>query len=110
PLDREPPITLFVSEVTRPEALRPRDNGAFRHETAWPPPHVRPQPFHLGADGRLEPEAGTAGARDLGYRPDVGVAAGRYAIGQMLPGWGMADDQRLDEGLSLVYTAEPVGE
>src|SRR5437016_6195712 len=26
----------------------------------------------------------------------------------MLPGWGMGDDQRLDEGVSLVYTSEPV--
>src|SRR5207248_7928536 len=94
----------------RPEALRTRDNGDFQHETAWPPPHVRPQPFHLGGDGRLKPDVGAAGTRELEYRPDVGVAAGRYAIGQMLPGWGMGDDQRLDEGLSLAYPAEPAGD
>lgn len=109
-LDQEPPITLFVTEFTQPEALRPHDNGAFQHETSWPPPHVQPRSYYLGADGSLRAEVGAAGARDLDYRPDVGMAAGRYAIGQMLPGWGMGDDQRLDEGLSLVYTTEPVGE
>src|SRR5262249_40390968 len=43
-------------------------------------------------------------------RPDVGIGAGRYVIGQMLPGWGMGDDQRLDEGLSGVFTGEVLGE
>ncbi len=106
PLEKEPPVTLFVREFTRPEALRRQDNGEFRCEKHWPPEHVRVASLHLAAAGRLAPPGSEAaeGEDQLVYRPDVGIAAGRYAIGQMLPGWGMADDQRLDEGLSLVYT------
>lgn len=111
PLDREPPITLFVREFTKPEALRRQDNGTFRHEEQWPPARAQPLPLHLGAQGRLLPgpaEVVPPGKSDLVYRPDVGIAAGRYVIGQLLPGWGMPDDQRLDEAFALVYTADPV--
>jgi predicted acyl esterase len=112
PLDNEPPVALFVREHTRPEALRRQDNGQFRCEKQWPPEHVAVEALHLTAAGRLS-FGGSEGVEEqdeLVYRPDVGIAAGRYAIGQMLPGWGMADDQRLDEGLSLVYTADPFHE
>lgn len=66
-----------------------------------PHPHTETSPGTLAA-------CPTADATtSLTYRPDVGIAAGRYVIGQMLPGWGMPDDQRLDEGLSLVFTGDP---
>ncbi len=109
PVDREPPVTLFVREFTRPEALRRHENGGFRHEAEWPPAHARAEMLHLAADGSLVPWVAEGTAKEqseLVYRPDVGIAAGRYAIGQMLPGWGMGDDQRLDEGLSLVFTGD----
>lgn len=107
PLEKEPPITLFVREFTRPEALRRVDNGRFQHETEWPPARTKPVSYLLKADGTMSsanPVEKTSAKQELVYRPDVGIAAGRYVIGQMLPGWGMPDDQRLDEGLSLVYT------
>lgn len=108
PLEKEPPVTLFVREFTPPDVLRRQDNGTFRHETQWPPPETRPQTLLLTSQGRLidQAKAAPAGQSPLAYRPDVGVAAGRYVIGQMLPGWGMPDDQRLDEPFSLVYTAD----
>src|SRR5262249_27105108 len=103
PLDREPPVTLFVREHTPPAALRHEDAGEFRHESQWPPGHVQTHAFPLTAMGLIVLPKHDLGvrseARHLVYRPDVGVAAGRYVIGQMLPGWGMSDDQRLDEGL-----------
>jgi len=46
----------------------------------------------------------------LSYEPSVGVAAGRYVIGQLPPIWGMPLDQRLDEPHSLVFTTEPLKE
>jgi predicted acyl esterase len=109
PLEAEPPITLFVEEFTRPAPLRRQASGAFRRERQWPPAHVRPMPAGLRAAGGLDLAGATgapSGRCELTYRPDVGLAAGRYAIGQMLPGWGMPDDQRLDEGLSLVFTSD----
>lgn len=108
PLDKEPPVVLFVSEFTKPHVLRKQDNGAFRAEMQWPVSPARVSELFLGEAGRLDGKdaPGTRpGKTDLEYRADVGVAAGRYAIGQMLPGWGMPDDQRLDEPHSLVYTA-----
>lgn len=110
PLEKEPPITLFVREHAPPEVLRHQENGAFRHATQWPPKDTRPQTLLLNSMGRLiaenENRMASAGKSDLPYRVDVGMAAGRYVIGQMLPGWGMPDDQRLDEPYSLVYTAD----
>jgi predicted acyl esterase len=113
PLENEPPVTLFVREFTRPEALRRLDEGVFRHEAAWPPERVKPLALHIAEQGVLRPEGGGGrpapeGMSDLVYRADVGIAAGRYVIGQLLPGWGMPDDQRLDEPFSLVYTADPL--
>ncbi len=108
PLENESPVTLFVREHTPPEALRRQENGYFRCEKQWPPEPIRIEKLHLAPTGRLTPQAAAEGRSELVYRPDVGIAAGRYAIGQMLPGWGMGDDQRLDEGLSLVFTADPI--
>lgn len=108
PVDREPPVVVFVREFTRPAALRREENGRFRSEPGWPP-QGQERVLNLSPDARLlANEAPAAGRSDLCYRPDVGIAAGRYAIGQMLPGWGMGDDQRLDEALSLTFTADPV--
>ena len=109
PLEREPPVVVFVRDYTAPAPLRRTDAGYFRCEPTWPP-CAATQSWELGSQGCLslvEPgnkKPVAAGSDAFVYRPDVGIAAGRYAIGQFTPGWGMADDQRLDEGLSLVYT------
>jgi predicted acyl esterase len=112
PLDAEPPVVLFVREFAPPDLLRREEPGRFRAEVDWPPAHVRPLTAFIAEPGRLDLDGSArAEARaELRYRPDVGVAAGRYAIGQMLPGWGMPDDQRLDEPFSLVYTSDPLKE
>ena len=113
PVDREPPVTVFVREYTPPAPLRRQDPGYFRNEAAWPPKAIVAS-YLLGPEGSLGAPATTStalpGADLLAYRPDVGIAAGRYAIGQFTPGWGMADDQRIDEGLSLVYSTKPITE
>ena len=109
PVDREPPVTLFVRDYTAPAPLRHQDAGYFRNEAHWPPV-ARTMALRLGSSGTLRVagehrEAVEHDGQDsFNYRPDVGIAAGRYAIGQFTPGWGMADDQRLDEGLSLLYS------
>jgi putative CocE/NonD family hydrolase len=90
----EPPVILFQREFTRPEALRREDNGRFIAMDDWPPRDV--QPYQIPLD--------SVGTCQLAYRADAGIAAGRYAIGQMLPGWGMSDDQKLDEPFARVFT------
>src|SRR5262249_46341750 len=84
----------------------------FIAEADWPPAHACAETLHL-TEGSLVPWAPEGTAREkseLVYRPDVGIAAGRYAIGQMLPGWGMGDGQRPHEGLSLVFTGDVLGD
>jgi putative CocE/NonD family hydrolase len=116
PLAQEPPVVLYRREFTRPDVLRREDPGDFVGAADWPPAGVEERPAVLEAGGKLTltgPE-GPAPCRvwsaDLAYRADVGVAAGRYAIGQMLPGWGMPDDQRLDEPFSLVFSTSELSE
>ena len=110
PLDQEPPVSVFVRGFAPPAPLRREEPGHFRQEHQWPPAS-QPRQWRLGPHGVLTPHDAQHPTQEeadhdvLAYRPDAGVAAGRYAIGQFLPGWGMPDDQRLDEGLSLVYTA-----
>ena len=115
PVDQEPPVTVFVRDYTAPAPLRREDAGYFRNEAAWPPP-ARNTRWRFGPGGALEalPVAALAPSApavdSFVYRADVGIAAGRYAIGQFTPGWGMADDQRLDEALSLVYSSAPLAQ
>jgi hypothetical protein len=52
----------------------------------------------------MTPEAPLSAPKHFEYDPAAGIAAGRYAIGQMLPGWGMAGDQRLEEPHSVAFT------
>ncbi|MCE9589971.1 MAG: CocE/NonD family hydrolase [Planctomycetes bacterium] len=113
PLEKEAPVSLFVRGFTPPAPLRREDAGAFRHEAAWPITSARDVTLALGPGGTLRQGSGEEEGYDgFTYRPDVGIAAGRYVIGQFTPGWGMSDDQRFDEGLSLVYSSpvleEPV--
>lgn len=110
PLDQELPISLFVREHAAPVLLRREDPGHFRHAAQWPPEQAQNLTISwtcpTGPSRSVQSPADLDGEVQVPYRPDVGAAAGRYAIGQMLPGWGMPDDQRLDEPFSLVLTGD----
>lgn len=113
PVDREKPLSVFVRDFTAPAPLRREDAGRFVALDAWPVRSAREQLFWFAEGARLSaaPEAGTTRTNDMiHFRSDAGVAAGRYVIGQMLPGWGMADDQRIDEGASLIHSTEPLAQ
>jgi len=109
PLDGELPVSLYVREHAAPDLLRREDPGTFRHEAVWPPTQVQaltvPFTHPCLSPHEIQSPSDLKGEAVIPYRTDVGVAAGRYAIGQMLPGWGMPDDQRLDEPFALVYTS-----
>src|SRR5262245_7311661 len=114
PVDREPPVTLFVRKFTKPEALRREEKGDFVAELDWPSRRVSSESLYLSSDELLHSKLeSTVDAvvdvmiAELEYHPDAGLAAGRYAIGQMLPGGGMSEDQRSDEPFSLLFT-DPV--
>lgn len=109
---REPPVTLFVSEHNPPASMRLMDRGSFRCETEWPPARAEATPFYLRAAGRLERAAPDEAAPDTGDRldadPRAGLATGLHGGGPFNDNWAMPLDQRLDEGVSLVYSTEPL--
>ncbi len=111
---REPPVTLFVSEHNPPASMRLMDRGAFRCETEWPPARAVATPFYLSAAGRLERAAPDDPAADTGDRldsdPRAGLATGMHGGGPFNDNWAMPLDQRLDEGVSLVYSTDPLAE
>jgi len=77
------------------------------------------QPLRIGSEanlhgeGKLSLEGRALSSREerdqYTYNPTVGVTAGIYWGGGILP-WGMPVDQRLDEAYSLSYTTPPLEE
>lgn len=105
PVEREPAVTLFVREFDPPAPLHTRVSGAFATLPTWPPPAGGDRTLYLGSNGRLRGSPSPAGRRTLPFAIGAGVAAGRYVSGQFHPGWGMPDDQRLEEPFALVFTS-----
>jgi putative CocE/NonD family hydrolase len=110
PIGNETPINLFVREHSPPEILRREDPGRWIELSEWPPNLALLKQLALAPeDAPVDPSdppgnAVTGTKLTLAYDPAAGRAAGRYAIGQMLPGWGMAGDQREEEPHSLCFT------
>ncbi len=109
----EPPVTLFVQTYKEPEErMYDQDAGFWRHEKEWPLARTEYTKMFFHPQGRLTPQS-TADFREerdeYRYNPTVGIMAGIYWGGGIVP-WGMPQDQRYDEALSLTYTTEPLKE
>lgn len=114
PVEAEPEVTLYVREFTPPALLRRDDPGYFISLNRWGPEDQKQAILTLSegkrlvpGPGNLWPRAALPGRTELPYKVDVGHASGRYVIGQFLPGWGMPDDQRLDEPFCAVFDLDP---
>jgi uncharacterized protein len=97
-IDREPPIVVFVRRPTPPSAVLSEYRGAWRFEPGWPLERSGERILEL-AKARASREGD--GPDDLRVRGDVGWTAWISCAGG-LP-WGQPQDQRPDEGFSLVY-------
>ena len=107
---KEPAVTLFVRRYKRPVAhMYLEDAGFWRHEDEWPPARNQNTPFYLHPGGELSRKAptGESAPDDYAYNPAVGISAGIYWGGGIMP-WAMPVDQRLDEAWSLTYTTPPL--
>ncbi len=93
--DREPPITVFVRQPSRPAADLDRLEGGFWREREWPP--RRGSTLILGG----ERATGPSGPAALRLRGPAGVTSSIWCAGA-LP-FGQAWDQRDDEVLSRVW-------
>ena len=108
----EPAVTLFVRRYKRPVAhMYLEDAGFWRHEDEWPPARNVETPFYFHPGGELSRRAATGESApdDYSYNPAVGIGAGIYWGGGIMP-WAMPVDQRLDEAWSLTYTTPPLEE
>jgi predicted acyl esterase len=104
----EPPLVLFVRTWAPPRELAlMTDSGRWQAEREWPPARMVSTTLYLADEEALASEASaTAGQDSYAYDPTVGVSAGIYWGGGVVP-WAMPLDQRVDEIKSLTFTAPP---
>ncbi len=95
-VDEEPPIAVFARRSTLPAPDRAEMRGEWRSEATWPPERLTEQV--------LRPEG--EGIDTIQVRGDVGQKAWISCAGK-LP-WGLPDDQRIDDALSLTYDWKPL--
>jgi len=95
-VDEEPPIAVFARRSTLPAPDRAEMRGEWRSEATWPPERLSEQV--------LQPEGEDIDT--IHVRGDVGQKAWISCAGK-LP-WGLPDDQRIDDALSLTYDWEPL--
>ncbi len=129
---REPPVTLFVREYSKPATIIMEDKGKFRCENEWPIARAQDTSMYFGEGGRLlrqppmlgislRSTCGEGGQNEceqsapppqdtLEYDARVGGCAGMHGGGPSSINWFMPLDQRLDEVQSLTYTTEPLEE
>jgi hypothetical protein len=103
----EPRLRAFVEDWQAPSTTKPNAIGRWVAEPSWPSPAITPRTWHL-APGRLastpEPSTGLAIRSPLW----TGMAAGEW-MGTGVPG-EMPADQRIDDGLSVVFDSGPLAE
>jgi uncharacterized protein len=93
-IDEEPPILVFARRSTPPSPDLDSYQGEWRYEPAWPPERLQERRLELGR-----------GEQRLEVRGDVGTAAWISCAGA--GPFGQPDDQRSDEGFSLLYDWGP---
>jgi len=108
PIAREPFLRIWMQESVPPAHHYPERAGRWIAESAWPSPRIRPRRLVL-APGRLEPAApGREVALGVRSPETVGLYAGRWCAHGT--GLDLPTDQRLEDGGSLVFDTEPLGE
>jgi uncharacterized protein len=104
----ESPVTMFVQEYDTPNPSRLDSSGEWHSEASWPVAESTSKSFFLGgadASGsrRLsEKPVVSINTTSLNVDPVVGTTSGLWSGG--LP-FGLPDDQRRDEALSITYTS-----
>lgn len=103
----EPMLRAWLQDGTPPSTTRSDMPGRWVGERSWPSPAIRPRRLHLGA-GRLGDGPQDGGSRSVRSPEYCGAAVGEW-MGVAIPGEAPAD-QRIDDGFSLVYDSDPLGE
>ena len=93
-IDEEPPIAVFARRSTRPAPALAEMRGEWRSEQTWPAERLEERVLRPAGEG----------TDVVHVHGEVG-RAGWISCAARLP-WGLPDDQRLDDALSLTYDWE----
>jgi hypothetical protein len=104
---REPFLRAWMQESALPAHSYGERPGRWIAESAWPSPRSRPWRLAL-TPGRLEATPGREIALRLRSPETVGLYAGRWCPHGT--GLDLPSDQRYEDGGSLVFDTEPLGE
>lgn len=103
----EPVYRIWMQESIPPRPQYEERPGRWVAEEAWPSPRIRSQRLYFNP-GRLGRQKGPAGDMSVASPQTTGAAAGEWcafgADGEM------PLDQRPDDGRSLTFDGEPLGE
>jgi len=108
----EPPITLWVKGYKEPDVrMYDEEAGSWRYEQEWPLARTQATAMYFHPEGKLSSESpANAEQQDqYPYKPSVGITAGMYWGGGILP-FGMPIDQKVDEAYSLGYSSPLLNE
>ena len=103
----EPMLRVWMQESVRPKPHYEQRPGRWVAEPEWPAPSIRPRRFRLNSRS-LDPQPRPEQRLDFCSPQSVGLAAGSWC------GFGvegeLPDDQRADDGKSLCFDSDPLGE
>ena len=101
----EPMLRAWVEDSVRPRTTYEERPGRWVTDVAWPPPIARDRRFSLN-DGTLDPAPAGEQVRTILGRQTCGLDGGAWC------GEGEeaddADDQRAEDGMSLVFDSAPL--
>ena len=103
----QPMLRAFVEDFAPPSTTLAVSPGRFVGEARWPSPAIGDRAFGL-APGRLADGPGEGAALSIRSPLFTGTASGEW-MGTGVAGERPAD-QRLDDGLSLIFDTLPLGE
>ena len=103
----EPMLRAWIQEPVLPQPMYDHRPGRWVAETSWPSPAIEPQTYAL-ADGAIREQAEEERPREILGAQSAGLDAGNWCS------WGhpadLPPDQRIEDGLSLAYTSDPLAD
>ncbi len=107
-VEEMPAYRAYISEGIRPVGYRDFEPGRWVAETQWPSPDIKNAEFYLSDSGRLDSRFGDDERVTICSPQDCGTACGE--IFTLKPDSEMPGDQRIDDGGSLVFNGEILGQ
>lgn len=104
-VEQLPDYRAFISQATTPGGWREREQGHWVASDTWPAPSETRQ-LYPTTDKSLSDNSGTPAAVEICSPQDCGIACGEMF--SLSPDSDLADDQRIDDGGSLVFQTEPL--